>query len=59
VGHATWDSYTAMTRIFKHYEFNFSNPAGERRRGEGGLQQSVRAKLVHVCAAEDLSTPPR
>jgi hypothetical protein len=21
-GHSTWDSYTAMTRIYKHYEFD-------------------------------------
>jgi hypothetical protein len=21
-GHSTWDSFTAMTRIFKHYQFN-------------------------------------
>lgn len=29
IGHSTWDSFTAMTRIFKHYEFDYANPAGE------------------------------
>jgi len=33
VGHSTWDSYTAMTRIFKHYEWQIAHPAGERGRG--------------------------
>ena len=32
MGHATWDSYTAMLRIYKHYSFNLTElqPAAQR-----------------------------
>ena len=32
MGHSTWDSYTAMLRIYKHYNFNLTdlNPASQR-----------------------------
>ena len=28
-GHSTWDSYTAMTRIYKHFTLNLNTVAGE------------------------------
>ena len=31
-GHSTWDSYTAMTRVFKHYELNFGFKGAAARR---------------------------
>lgn len=32
LGHSTWDSYTAMLRIWKHYDFQFRdlNPVAQR-----------------------------
>eukprot|EP00775_Hariotina_reticulata_P011811 gene11811-11955_t len=27
-GHSTWDSFTAMTRIYKHYQFNLQQVSG-------------------------------
>ena len=26
MGHSTWDTYTAMTKVFKHYDFNLALP---------------------------------
>lgn len=28
MGHSTWDSFTAMTRIYKHYQLNLQQVTG-------------------------------